>query len=100
LNAFFRSNEDLLSEKTVIYVSTDFIHAKVNSCFSGDIPAEARFTERQKIVGFQLNNQTIDENLFSLKRLKSAESTGEHSACEGKNIRIKGEGIKQACVPL
>ena len=44
-NAFFGS-----SEKTIIHVSTDFIHKKGDSCFSEEILAEARLIGRQKIV--------------------------------------------------
>ena len=42
--------EDRPSEKTVIHVSTDFIHKKGYGCFSGEILPEARLTGQQKIV--------------------------------------------------
>lgn len=54
-----------------MYVSTNFIHTKGNSCFIDEIPPEARFTGRQYAVSLQLNNQTINKYIFSLKSAAS-----------------------------
>ena len=56
-------NEDRPSEKTFMFF--DFIHKNGDSWFSGEIPAEARLTRRQKIVSFFKTNQTIDDRRLS-----------------------------------
>ena len=64
IECLLQVNEDRPSEKTVIIFSTDFIHKNGDSCFSGEIPAEARLTGRQKIVVVQITKQlTIDDFL-------------------------------------
>ena len=42
--------EDCHCEKSVIHISTDFIHKKGYGCFSGEILPGGRLTGRHKIV--------------------------------------------------
>ena len=45
VESLLQVNIERPSEKTIIHISTDFIHKKGDSCFSGEILLEARLTE-------------------------------------------------------
>ena len=45
VESLLQVNIERPSEKTIIHISTDFIHKKGDRCFSGEILLEARLTE-------------------------------------------------------